>query len=252
MTTNSVNVIDNGTTRFVVKLSSVQGPGVADVAAVEYNDDDTSQLRLWRKVKYSRAFVGMDPDEETRGKKNPEWWHGGSSVLLETGPRKYVWIGEEVIGFETGADVVKFVSMMGRSAVPYPWAVDSDGNVYLMLERVMLKPPMGTQDPYQHYYRKHLITPDMAHVPPMKPAKSPFNKITAFYIDGEQYTLTYRPFPSKDYDRIRQNIGRKFLVKYANGKSEALAKREYVQLMDSFGEWAGFHPMPVRVLKKRS
>lgn len=49
----------------------------------------------------------------------------------------YVFIGWEIFAFKTPDEITRYVSLMGNSAVPYPYAVGAR-NTYLFLERTYL------------------------------------------------------------------------------------------------------------------
>jgi hypothetical protein len=98
-------------------------------------------------------------------------------------------------------EIVKYVSSVGNSDVPYPYAIDVDGNYHLMLENVTLKMPAAEKDPYSYFYQASLITADRSFVPPKQPLVPKFMGITAWYIGNEPYTMTYELNPAKNYSR---------------------------------------------------
>ena len=181
-----IHIIDNGSVPFVVELSTAsdQRPGQARVLVrrtdVEFEeasgqtDPRTSaalRARLYRPFKtfeYERAFVGFDPQEKKSWTRS--WWHGGNSVLLRLSStkNKYVFIGESIYEFATAAadEIVSFVSVMGNSAVPYPYAVSSR-MTYLMIDRTYIENETlqrcsratgDDKDPYERFYQHDLAT----------------------------------------------------------------------------------------------
>jgi hypothetical protein len=139
------------------------GPGRAHIFAMSNDGEERMDLEklevadqqvFWREIPYINAFVGFDRDTELRSfyrweqakksawrralglvRKTPphEWWYGGNSVLLQTEAQEYMFLGERVFRFCTpGDEIVQFVSDMGNSAVPYPFAVGRE-RVYFML-----------------------------------------------------------------------------------------------------------------------
>lgn len=172
----TVYIVDNGGIPFVVQLSDDAGPGVARVLRMkrsvlvgedEVTRDDvrnrTGELyEHWRDIKYSRVFVGLDPEEASPSMvtsmfaavlgRRP-WWWGGNSILLETAPKRYVFVGWKTYAFKTPDVIQRYVSVMGNSAVPYPYAVGTT-NTYLLLEEVSLgNDEVGSAaDPYNRYY----------------------------------------------------------------------------------------------------
>jgi recombinational DNA repair protein RecT len=78
---------------------------------------------------------------------------------------RYVYIGAEIYEFKTasGDEIVKYVSNVGNSNVPYPYAIGKK-YIYIMLDKVFVdkskftKEDMG--DVYRVYYDKMAKKPD--------------------------------------------------------------------------------------------
>lgn len=153
----TVACIDNGGSPFHVFLTTESGPGHADVSA----QVPGGLYQPWRSFGYERVFIGLDPEE----RRSPAaWWHGGNSVLLQLrGPGQdgmsvYVFIGEEVYSFIPKDPILRYVSTMGNSTVPYPYALGEE-NTYLMIENTFvpneLLIPLASKygpDPYAIFY----------------------------------------------------------------------------------------------------
>ncbi|MBN8525489.1 MAG: hypothetical protein J0M02_09145 [Planctomycetes bacterium] len=77
----------------------------------------------------------------------------GNSILVQTGARSYVFIGDRIFAFTTPEPVLAYRSPIGNSDVPYPWA-EGEEYVYLMVENVVLPRRLigRGQDPYACYY----------------------------------------------------------------------------------------------------
>lgn len=208
-----VYIVDNGSISFLVYLTSTGQPGVAHVFkrkdlddddddTADYDPHDTSRhseyFTHWRSIAYRNVHIGLDPAERReevakasqarqpgfferlfgRGTLKKEWWHGGNSLLLETGPKSFVYIGSEIYAFRTPDDIVDYVSTMGGSAVPYPYAVGAK-NVYLLTQmtyithehlnflREKANRDDDVADPYDLFYRRDLETGE-----PAKPRSS--------------------------------------------------------------------------------
>jgi hypothetical protein len=109
-------VHDNGGRPFKVEVA---GNRVTVFRRVEgprdrYEDEPAVKLTALK------VFVGSD-----RGK------HRGNTVLVQTGPEAFVFIGERIFSFKA-KDPVKYVSKVGNSDVPYPF-LETDEYYYLML-----------------------------------------------------------------------------------------------------------------------
>lgn len=105
------------------------------------------------------VFIGKSPKNAMTtfsmgyGKK-----FDGNTILVRTGKKKYVFIGGSVFHLVSLSDIVQYSSPVGNNDVPYPYAVDKDGNNYLFLEKVILLNKKlvdlsREEDPYNYYYR---------------------------------------------------------------------------------------------------
>ena len=143
----TVSVVDNGGVPFRVHLSKVpqKGPrkdtheGTATISVlVPGSGSGPESYAEWGTVEYTRAWIGLCPTE--RGGPR-SWWHGGNSVLLRTRERGrgLVYIGTSIKTFvpQPRDTIVAFVSPMGNSAVPYPYAIGIT-HTYLLEENVCI------------------------------------------------------------------------------------------------------------------
>ena len=169
--------LDNGGSPFKViirpsdasfgRFESATRDGTSELYSVEVyirKAGDTDQKPYNVQV-YScnatQVFIGKSPKipmTKFSGGWGPKF--DGNSVLVRvTEPGfKYVFIGESVFEFTAEAQITDFVSPVGNSAVPYPWAVDTDGRYYLMIENAVFKPTDNdseqspADDPYMYFY----------------------------------------------------------------------------------------------------
>ncbi|GIL69862.1 hypothetical protein Vretimale_10104 [Volvox reticuliferus] len=159
----SVVIVDNGGRPFIVRLSYKRR--IATVYRTRWGEDlwKCSSSEVLLSFRYRRAFVGVDPRErkleaeakQAKNKGSPAataaadatvtdaaapasprkyWWFGGTSVLLDLGQRRYVFIGLVIYAFTAYDDIVDYVGTMGNSHVTYPYAVGKK-NTYMMIER---------------------------------------------------------------------------------------------------------------------
>ena len=172
----TVRVVDNGGIPFLVRLSSsgraarLPRQGNAKISALVPASGSASasgpaSYAELGTVAYTRARIGLCPTERESSRA---WWHGGNSVLLHTSDRAdgthgpLVYIGTSIKSFvpRPNDTIVAFVSPMGNSAVPYPYAIGRT-HTYLLEEdvcidnatlvRVMASAPRPL-DPYEVLY----------------------------------------------------------------------------------------------------
>ena len=155
----------------------------------------------WRD--YDRVFIGMDEGNE------------GNTILIQINPLNYVYIGMGVFSFETTYRIIKYVSKIGGSGgYPYPYAIDTQLNYYLMLDMVKIKymnkrDPLYHEDPYYWYY-EHYRT-----------------------LYGN-----YEPDPVTKYKKLTSE------------EKAKMDKSDYVHEMKTFGKRMGFSAIRSRVLFK--
>jgi hypothetical protein len=236
--------MDNGGKAFRV---TVRGDAI-DVAVLvyDYDDDGDDEKPPTPKHCFSlipqKVFVGRSPNiAMTRfsGAIGPKF--DGNSILIELDDsNRYLHIGSEVIGFRAPAKITTYVSPVGNSGVPYPYAIDKRGAVHLLLEGVTMTGVTldADDEPYHTYYRKSLITPDLSFVEPVLPEQQ-FEGISEFFIGKRKYTMTYKPHAALDYDDVLKRLRAKDMHVVKNGERVALPKDAYVALMKRFGKSIG-------------
>lgn len=185
----TVSVVDNGGVPFRVHLSKVpqKGPrkdtheGTATISVlVPRSGSEPDSYAEWGKVEYTRAWIGLCPTERGSAGAPRAWWHGGNSVLLRTRDRGrgLVYIGTSIKTFvpQPRDTIVAFVSPMGNSAVPYPYAIGIT-HTYLLEEDVcidnatlvrVMASAHRVLDPYEVLYGYDLTRSSHADAGPRK------------------------------------------------------------------------------------
>lgn len=227
---------------------------------VEINDDDVKVTSSDKKIKLTfkakKIFIG-----ESKKNKMTEFSKGygskfsGNSILLNLDINIYEFIGEVIYSFVTYDDIVSFSSPIGNNDVPYPYAIDKIGNIYLFIERVILKHTSKLSklikkyddNPYWYYYQAQLITPNIGVIPPQKPLYKNFNNIKEYYINDDKYTLRYVSNSKEDYNRLISNFGKNmYIIDLKNNKIK-LIKTKYVKIIEDFGKL--MHLEPINIIK---
>jgi len=175
-------------------------------------NNETNELLFEKKVE--KVFVGTSPKNKMTifsGGFGADFI--GNSILLKLENKRYQFIGESIFTFDSYDEIVDYVSPVGNNDVPYPYAIDESGNIYLLIEDIVLintdlfkKLSKNYKDPYCYYYDYSQITDDLGMIPPQK-AKikdveelKGYHNIKKFFIDNDFYTLRYDINPLKRYD----------------------------------------------------
>lgn len=258
--------LDNGGDAFTISFSGTFEYFVVTVQQkinVNDNEGNDNENNIFNRTFIAtEMFIGKSPFNsmtEFSGGHGDSF--DGNSILINVGEYEYIHIGASIFSFKTDSKVVSYVSPVGNSGVPYPYAILENGDIYLMIENVIL---MSTEtlvefmsnslnDPYDYYYCNNLITPNLGIVRSESEMKkyltefSYFKNIRKFTIGGEQYTMRYCVDPKKEYQRLKtfENMENTKETEIAIFVSEDLIKcvltcDEYCQIMHEFGEFHKF------------
>lgn len=112
--------------------------------------------------KFKKIYIGKSPKNKSTilsGGYGPKFT--GNSILLQITKNDYLFIGNKIFSFISKAEIKNFVSPVGNSDVPYPYAIDTDGRYYLMIEAVILDKITNIKkynnDPYEFYYENRTL-----------------------------------------------------------------------------------------------
>nr|QBK85868.1 MAG: hypothetical protein LCMAC101_04630 [Marseillevirus LCMAC101] len=253
---------DNGGRPFIVKVYPDSRVEVYENNFKSDSEDDEDHYLMAEEPffnqKVEKVFIGESP---LNNMTEFSGGHGdnflGNSFLLHTGDLEYVFIGESVFYFQALSEIVKYVSPVGNSDVSYPYAVDDQNRAYLMIEKVIVQltdeevSNIPMFDPYSDcYYSRHLMTTDHGCIPPREPIFI-FQDIKEYYVGDERYTMTYEPYPEKDYDRLMGWNEGNISILLIDGTKKELSKEEYVDIMLDFGDLLEFQPLEREVIHKR-
>jgi hypothetical protein len=257
MTTNYYTQY-NGAVPFRVEIQDENVKVYVEHSLVE-NDDQNEEnySNLVASFKPKHIFIGSSPLTKMTnfsGGFGDEW--NGNSILLHMSDLNYVFIGTTIYSFEAKYEIVKYVSEVGNNCIPYPYAVDKYNYHYLMIENVVFinDHPQTMTDPYEWYYDHHYLTSMRPGGHPSAPRhvqkKNQIKYIKDFRIGAESYAFNYRPEPELDYDRISYfddddpNKRNTVSVIKHDGFEKILSKKDYVELMEEFGNKMKFSKLP--------
>jgi hypothetical protein len=160
---------DNGSRPFLVQIDSkgevlvmTEDPAEKDrrledwlERGLKYDEEDAKKFtQPVLFVQASQIWVGRsDPTENDHPGGD---WGTGNSILLETQPLHYTFVGDRVYSFETVEPIVALHSPIGNNDVPYPVA-ESENFYYFLLDFEWLtkegfQTTPGVSDLYYHYY----------------------------------------------------------------------------------------------------
>jgi hypothetical protein len=150
----------------------------------------------------------------------------GNSILVRYN-ENYIFIGHNIFTFTTNHDIVKYVSEVGNSDVPYPYAIDIKNNYYLMLENTILPVPLKySLDPYNYYYNIN-----------KKTYQSIINvsKFIAEYNGKiEEYNVDYNENPKEHYHRKwMKNL---HAVNKKTGEIYPVLEKSYIEMMEKIAK----------------
>jgi hypothetical protein len=167
------SIIDNGGEPFIVTINFAKKK--IFVYQIEHYDSGemerpTETKELIYIAKYIDIFIGRSPldNQNTIGYRYDgqyEYEFDGNSILIETGENTYTYIGAEIYCFQSFSKINYYLSLVGPSCSPYPYAIDEDNNIYLMIEKISFKYTKdldvyfrgnGKDSPYVLYYFENI------------------------------------------------------------------------------------------------
>ena len=215
------------------------------------NEDDEDYNKLVLDICPQQIFVGkseLNKMTEFSGGYGAEF--DGNSILLKVNDSTCIYIGEKIMLFHTINPVVSYHSPVGNNDVPYPYAVDSTNNYYLIIEDIIVKSTQQLQNyldndkiPYEYYYDASLITCDRGRIPNKMPMFTNNFNIDKFYIGKESYTMRYTPFPAENYDRLTSDLGSHIYIRDHNNTKHQINKKQYIEIIEDFAITIGASPM---------
>lgn len=114
------------------------------------------------KYKALQIFVGKSiKNNMTKFSGGTGFKFDGNSILLNINNLTYIYIGKSIYKFNALNKIITYVSPIGNSDVPYPYAIDIDGNIYLINDNKiiinnidLIENMINSQfdDPYSLYY----------------------------------------------------------------------------------------------------
>ena len=190
-----------------------------------------------------RIMIGRSPlNSMTKfsGGHGPEF--DGNTILLDMGSNEYIYIGSEIWSFDAEEKIIDYISPVGNNDVPYPYAIDTARNIYLITFDVMIvyrddvaEKMKQYDDPTDYYLEHSLITADRGTIPPTLPKTD--MQIDTWIVGKEPYTLRYKPIPERDREEKMYTID-------SNGVKRLLTKNGYTDLMNKFAALQSFRPLP--------
>ncbi len=154
---NIYYIHDNGGRPYKVEIDNNKNT----LTVFDNIEDSKTYKKNIYSSKYTNIWIGKSPKIEMTeysggyGKK-----FDGNTILIETGNLEYVYIGEHILSFKSISPIKKYISPVGNNDVPYPYAIDNEGYIYLLIENVIVHPNEKTQtlfnkseEPYTVYYK---------------------------------------------------------------------------------------------------
>jgi len=113
---------DNGSEPFKVEVTDNR----VKIFVLQCKDSDTYSSEANYEYEYQKIFIGSDG------------YFRGNSIIFKTGDR-WIYVGKNIYSFRPKAEIIEYVSTVGNSCVPYPFAIDVEGRYYMMIEDTIIE-----------------------------------------------------------------------------------------------------------------
>lgn len=194
-------------------------------------DGNVSIYAKNKKSEQHSEFIGMFHPSDIFIGKSPKECGGesfdGNTMLLKMDILNYIFIGEKIVSFKTDYEIINFVSPVGNSDVPYPYAIDEQQQYYFMQDCAILTSVDPTYDCPYHYY---FVLKNIKH-------------IEYIFIGNHRYNATTDVNPSEHYDSLIERLGKPLYIKYkGEQETKETTKHEYVELLKTYNQTIGLTP----------
>lgn len=211
---------DNGGRPFRVHIHKKKKTALIEGLAYDWDGNETQAKPLF-EIAFLQVFVGKSPLNSMTAYSGG---HGkefdGNSILFELSPKHYLFVGGRIFEFTTSHRIVQYVSPVGPSDVPYPFAVDDAGNRYLMIEDVFFS--TSAEEPYDAYYNDPEITK---------------HRLTFWTASNKKILIKYSPYFDPE-QRLKK--GKPLFVKNKQGDLVQVTGKQMLRQLTSLGKKLGY------------
>ena len=90
---------------------------------------------------YMKVFIGKSPENKMTLFSGSANKHEtiGNSILAQITNNKYLIIGWDIYTFTCDSEIEYFISPVGNSDVPYPYAIAKNNDIYCFYSKILLK-----------------------------------------------------------------------------------------------------------------
>ena len=124
----------------------------AQIYKMPYRNSSHQEIEILMSFNYLNLFKPNEHTEDYHTRKP-----NNENFLFEIEDKKYIYVGEKVISFETNDKIIKYSSELGFNDIKFPFA-HSEENIYFMLHQKYI--PLQEyenstmKDEYQYLYKK--------------------------------------------------------------------------------------------------
>lgn len=151
-------------------------------------------------------------------------WDGNTLLLVMDGLTHVAIVGDKVYSFEALAPICQYVSPIGNNYVPYPYACDTVGNVYLLEEKVARLHPVPDftvhGDPYTDYYEN---------------SATEFNGVATMQVGKKKFNLSYTTDAAATYQELTKHGKKSMVLTGPTTPAKVYTEEEFVAFMVAFG-----------------
>jgi hypothetical protein len=224
----SISILDNGGTPYTVVVTPMKKR--VDIYLYSRWDKGIESEPTFIFQNVPRVYVGQNTATKQfdHAKQDP-----GNTVLIQTEvPRQYVFVNRDIDIIQTCSPVDRYVSPIGNSDVPYPYAMTQSQHVYLPNEGVYFALPEDCDDPYRYYYTHSRV--------------EGFQQIRTLYGGNDSIMFRTSMNPEFEYHRLSAFVGGGYplQVQYEDGRHRVLDYDDYISLIRAFNREKGLYPIP--------
>ena len=183
---------------------------------------------------YKNIFIGKSFENSK---------YDGNTILIDLGHNIYVSIKRDISVFKSLYPIDTYFSQVGNNEIPYPYAVDTMGNIYLVIEKIILKEYTKDKcgDPYRTYY-------SIRDIRSFEYNSNLYDLDGKINYDNVQYHFTHTMKPLSSWKRIKTEYE---TISYSNsiGNIIPLTQELYCEINDNYSKYRNFEYLKMITVK---
>jgi hypothetical protein len=155
------NILDNGGHPYSVDIKEKKVDIYDNYVYEDEEMEENLPPELVLTIKPKEIFIGKSfKNEMTKFSRGYGMEYDGNTILFGMGKNEYIFINRHITKFKALAKIIYYTSPVGNNSVPYPYAIDEQGNYYFFdMDKIIISNSEAEEyeDPNDYYIEKYKV-----------------------------------------------------------------------------------------------